>query len=80
MNNEIAFSNLFALIVFFAAFLFLIKSVYDLIKSKTLTNKEKTNLSFLIVLVPILGSGIFYLYQSNVYRASRTLRFNSQKF
>ena len=80
MNSEVVVSNSFALIVLFGALLFLSKSVYDLIKSKNLTNKEKTNLSFLIALLPIFGSCIFYFYQSNVYRANRKLKYNSQKY
>lgn len=60
-NNEIAVSNSFVIVILFAALLFLGKSMYDLIKSKHLSLREKTNLAFVIVIIPVYGSVILYI-------------------
>ena len=59
-------------IVFFAGvILFIGKSMYDLVNSKHFSSREKTILAFIISLAPIIGSILFYTYQSNTYRNNR---------
>ena len=64
-SSEIAVSNEVGYLILFGAMLFLAKSIYDLIKSKKLSRREKVNLSFIIAIIPIYGSIIFYFYESN---------------
>ncbi|MGF1924061.1 MAG: hypothetical protein ACQUHE_07765 [Bacteroidia bacterium] len=69
-------SDSFAIGFFLMVLLFVGKSVYDLINSKHLTSREKTNMAFIISLVPIIGSILFYSYQSAVYRNNRARKVN----
>lgn len=64
-SSEIAVSNEVGYLILFGAMLFLAKSIYDLIKSKKLSRREKVNLSFIIAIIPIYGSIIFYFYEGN---------------
>jgi divalent metal cation (Fe/Co/Zn/Cd) transporter len=73
MNSEIIVSNSFALIIFFGAILFIGKSIYDLVKSKQLSSREKTYLAFLIAIIPVYGSLMFYMYERNNRNSGRFL-------
>jgi hypothetical protein len=74
MSSEISVSNSFALIVLFGAILFIGKSIYDLIKSKCLSSREKTYLAFLIIIIPVYGSLMFYMHEKNNGNSGRFLR------
>jgi hypothetical protein len=75
MSGEIAVSNSFAFTLFFGAALFLGKSIYDLIKSKSLSKSEKVLLALIISILPIYGSFIFYMYAKNIYNPGRHLEY-----
>jgi hypothetical protein len=64
-STEIAVSNAFGYSIIFGAILFLAKSIYDLVRSKKLSKRQKVNLSFIIAIIPIYGSVVFYFYESN---------------
>ncbi|WP_316770631.1 hypothetical protein [Pedobacter frigiditerrae] len=74
MTSEIVVSNSFAFTLLLGAALFIGKSIYDLIKNEHLSKSEKVSLAFVISLLPIYGSFIFYMYAKNIYKAGRYLR------
>lgn len=71
-DSSIAVSDTFAFVFIGAVLLFIGKTMYDLIKSKHLSSREKTNFAFIISLVPVIGSMLFYAYESNVYQNNRS--------
>ena len=74
-SSEIQVSDSFAIVVLFGALIFVGKTIYDLIKSASLSHKEKTYLAFIICLLPIYGSFIFYFYLKSNYGAGKKLRY-----
>jgi len=55
--------DFFILSLFLLAISFIISSAIELYKSKKLSTKEKVNMAFVLSLMPVLGSIVFYIYQ-----------------
>lgn len=51
-------------IIFVALVAYVGKSLYDVVTNPVLSQREKTNASYVIVTLPIIGSMLFYVYQS----------------
>ena len=73
LSNEssIAVSDTFAFVILVGFFLFMGKSMYDLVRSKSLSSREKTYFAFIISLIPVFGSILYYIYERNSYRNNR---------
>lgn len=52
------------LIIFVGLAIYVLRSLYDLITDPVLTKREKTNASYVIVVLPVIGSMWFYFYLS----------------
>jgi|GEM_PF-3178543 len=50
------------LTIFVALALYVGKSLYDLVTNPVLSQREKTNASYIIVMLPVAGSMWFYHY------------------
>ncbi|MBL7840605.1 MAG: hypothetical protein JNJ75_10725 [Cyclobacteriaceae bacterium] len=50
------------LTIFIALVLYVGKSLYDLVTDPVLSQREKTNASYIIVMLPVVGSMWFYYY------------------
>lgn len=64
------------IIILVFVLIFMVKSGFDIYYSKTLLKSEKVNLAFLIVIIPVLGSIVFYVYQRHKYLVMRNKRRN----
>ena len=51
---------------------YIFKSLFDLINNHNLTKREKTNISYVIVTIPIIGSMWYYFYASNKRKTYRS--------
>lgn len=54
-----------AIFISFLAVLFIIYSLYDVRKNSNIGKKMKVNWSFIIVILPLLGSVIYFLNKIN---------------
>ncbi|HMV09410.1 MAG TPA: hypothetical protein PK325_07150 [Cyclobacteriaceae bacterium] len=52
------------LIIFVALVHYVGKSLYDVFTNPVLSQREKTNASYAIVTLPVIGSMLFYFYLS----------------
>lgn len=52
------------LIIFVALVAYVGKSLYDVVTNPILSQREKTNASYVIVTLPVIGSMLFYVYLS----------------
>lgn len=52
------------LIIFVALVAYVGKSLYDVVINPILSQREKTNASYVIVTLPVIGSMLFYFYLS----------------
>lgn len=50
------------LTIFIALILYVGKSLYDLVTDPVLSQREKINVSYIIVMLPVVGSMWFYYY------------------
>jgi len=58
--------NILAILFLLAIVAYIGKSIFDLVRHQTLTQREKANLAFLITLIPLFGSIVFYFYASRI--------------
>ncbi|PST85049.1 hypothetical protein C7T94_02750 [Pedobacter yulinensis] len=69
--------NVLALSVFFLAIFFFFRSLYDLYRTPLLNKQDKTNLAYLVCMLPVMGSFIFYYFLFRQRRRSGYRSFHS---